>query len=174
MIRNFYGYKTYKHAVFAGFFAGVYLGSRLFLFCGTRQGPFCPDGIHSLFAMMANDEHSYALLDLTTMSLCLLCGMDFMDAVPFHVTDMARSPPMGTGELHFKLSFVIDFNMARTVFNDLNMANFINADLEQEYIDISSTETDTDAGNNARDQGAAHGPPQWPTRTVSFEVAKPF
>ena len=123
---------------------------------------------------MANDEHSYALPDSTMMSLRLLCGMDFMDAVPFHVTDMARSPPMGTGELCFELSFVIDFNTARTVFNDLNMANFIDADSEQEYINISSTETDTDAGNNAGDQGAARSPPQWPTRTVSFEVAKPF
>ncbi len=123
---------------------------------------------------MANDKHSYALPDSTTMSLCLLCGMDFTDAVPFHITDMARSPPMGAGESRFELSFVIDFNTAQTVFNDLNMANFIDADLEREYNDISSTETDTDAGNNAGDQGAACGPPQWPTRTVSFEVAKPF
>ncbi len=42
------------------------------------------------------------------------------------------------------------------------MANFVDAESECEYIDISSTEpeTDTDATDNTPDQGVACGPPQ--------------
>ncbi len=40
MIRNIYGYKTYNHAVFTGFFAGVYLSSQMFYFANSRHGPF--------------------------------------------------------------------------------------------------------------------------------------
>ncbi len=53
------------------------------------------------------------------------------------------------------------------------MANFVDAESEREYIDISlmEPETDTDAMDNTTDQGVARDPPQWPTRTVSFGVA---
>ncbi len=44
---------------------------------------------------MAWNEHPYCLPD-TTVSLRLLCGTDFPDAVPFLVTDLAMTP-MDTG-----------------------------------------------------------------------------
>ena len=70
------------------------------LFCGTRQGPFA-HAIFIHFLTMASREHSYAIPDSTTVSLHLLCGTDFPDAVPFHITEMAHSPPTDTGESYF-------------------------------------------------------------------------
>ncbi len=93
MIRNIYSYKTYNHTVFAG----VYLSSRMFLFHKLETWTFCPDNLHSLSFTMANKEHNYAIPDTTTISLRLLCGMDFPDAVPFHVTEMGPMSPSHTG-----------------------------------------------------------------------------
>ncbi len=53
---------------------------------------------------MASKEHTYAILDKTTVSLRLLCGYDFPDAVPFHVTEMACSPSTDTGKYNFHTS----------------------------------------------------------------------
>ncbi len=170
LIRYVYGYKTYSHAVFAGFLPGFISVHGCFYFV-ARDKIFSPKHIYLVILTMATEEHSYALADSTTVSIRLLCGPDFedfTDAVPFHVTDMYKGSPTDSGKLYFKLSVVTHCNTART---SLIMANFLDADSEREYIDISSTEADTDPGAmpDAGAQGMAHNPPQWPTRTVSSE-----
>ncbi len=103
MIRNLYGYKTYSHAVFAGFLPGFISVHGCFCFA-ARDKIFSPKHFQSLSFTMARQEHTYALLDSTVVSLSLLCGpdfdYDFPDAVPFHVTEMENSPT-GTGEYNF-------------------------------------------------------------------------
>ncbi len=87
---------------FCQVFAGVYVSLRMFLFCKLETWTFCPDNFHSLSFTMANKEHDYAIPDTTMVSLRLLCGMDFPDTVPFHVTEMACSPSRDAGELNFE------------------------------------------------------------------------
>ncbi len=113
MIRNAYGYKAYNHAVFAG----VYLGSQLFLFLDMRQGSF----VHASFthfSRMADKEHNYSIPGSTTVSLRLLCSSDFPDAVPFHVTDLEMSPtPPGKSKLRISMSLLQPFSRDLDVHN---------------------------------------------------------
>ena len=101
---------------FCWVFARVYLGSCLFLFLDTRQGPFVPTSFTHFthFSRMADKEHNYSIPDSTTVSLRLLCSLDFPDAVPFHVTDLEMSPtPPGKSKLR------IFFVTAATIFAGL-------------------------------------------------------
>ncbi len=50
---------------------------------------------------MDGKEHPYAMPDSTVVSLRLLCGQDFTDAVPFTVTEMWS--PTSTGKFLFEI-----------------------------------------------------------------------
>ncbi len=115
MIRNVYGYKTYNHAVFAGFLLGFISVHGCFYFL-TRDKTFCPDGAHLLLATMASYKHAYAMPDSTVMSLRLLCGpdFDFPDAVPFHITEMEQSPSLHIGKSNFELACASQIFLVRT------------------------------------------------------------
>ena len=122
LIRYVYSYKTYSHAVFTGFFAGVYLGSRLFLFRGTRQ--FFHPNTFTHFSTMASEEHTYAIPDSTVTSLRLLCGPDFNfdwpDAVPFHVTEMDSTSTTDTGEHILR---TVDISSQRRALTSRSLTN---------------------------------------------------
>ncbi len=87
---------------FCRVFARVYLSSWLFLFLDSRQGPFAHT-IFTHFSTMAFREHSYAIPVTTMVSLHLLCGTDFPDAVPFHITKMGSTSPLDTGEYTLRM-----------------------------------------------------------------------
>ncbi len=74
----------------------------MFLFLDTRQEPFA-HAIFTHFSTMAFREHSYAIPDTTTVSLHLLCGTDFPDAVLFHITEMGSTSPPDTGEYTLRM-----------------------------------------------------------------------
>ena len=76
---------------FCRVFAGFISVHSCFCFV-TRDKIFSPKHIFLLIFTMASKEHTYAIPDSTTVSLQLLCGMDFPNTVPFSVTDQEISP----------------------------------------------------------------------------------
>ncbi len=96
---------------------------------------------------MDNEEHPYALPDSTTLSIRLLCGQDFPDAVPFHVTELAPDWSMDTGKILLRTLLTQQASKtARTSRHSTPtvMANFLDAESGPDFIDISSTSEDTD------------------------------
>ncbi len=163
MIRNIYGYKTFNHVVFARFLPGFISVHGCFCFV-TRDVDFSVHAIFTHFSTMTFREHSYAIPDTTTVSLHLLCGTDFPDAVLFHITKMGQSPPTDTGEINFYTSRQDISSNSTTIimvcfdireFNSFFlgiMARYLDEEAEKEFIDISST-------SDGQEQGATGGAP---------------
>ncbi len=126
---------------------------------------------------MVSKEHTYAILDTTTVSLRLLCGYDFPDAVPFHVTEMACSPSTDTGRQLLRTHFHTSRTTAQPnkyyEFFLSIMAWFLDQEEEWEFIDISST-SDSQQGSQARAVGGAGlpSPPHQPPIEVSATISK--
>ncbi len=133
---------------FCRVFAGVYLSSRMILFCKLETWTFCPDNFHSLSFTMDTNKHSYAMADSTTISIHLVCGQDFPDAVPFHVTEMQDLFSTHPGECNlWMLCTTIITACAGDYYNYFLsiMAHFLDEEEHRKYIDITSTSKDQDA-----------------------------
>ncbi len=170
MIRTIYGYKTYNHAVFAGFLPGFISVRGCFYFANSRHGPFVQTiSIH--FFLMDNKEHSYAMADSSTISIHLLCGQDFPDAVPFHITEMQDflSTHPGRYLLRMLCTTIIMAQVGEYYNYFLSiMACFLDEEEHREYIDVTSMSKDQDGPQaGAMGSGGLPTPPHQPPMEVT-------
>ncbi len=104
MIRNSYGYKTYNHAVFAGFLPGFISVHGCFCFL-TLEVQYIFHHFHFTFVM----DHNYCVADSSADILGSIWVLDMTDAVPFSITEMELS--LHAGRLNFEHSlFAIAFS----------------------------------------------------------------